>query len=1371
MSIVAPISAASLPPSSARARWLARLRWSARMLAGLVIAAWSLLLVAWLTLHWGILPHIDEWRPYIAARASHALGVPVQIEHIAVRSGRWWPALELHGVVLNDAQRRPALTLPHVMAVPSLRSLLTLELRLEQLVVDGAQLDVRRDRKGRLLVAGMDMTPGLSRGDRSAANWFFKQPEFVIRGGSLTWTDEQRDAPTLTLSDVQLVVRNGLRRHALRLDATPPAEWGERFTVQGRFTHSLLREAGDWQRWSGTLHADLPRADVRELRRHVKLPFELSEGDGALRAWLDLRDGRPQNATLDLALREVALRLAPHVEPLALEQIEGRLSVQHTDQGWQLSARQFGFVTGDGIRWPRGDLQLSWRQREGQPASGGEFSAQRLDLGLMAQIASRVPLGEAVERLLAELDAKGVMTDFTAGWQGALDAPSHYHAQGVVSGLSLAAKASDQPHALGRPGLHNATIAFTAHERGGDAQLQMTHGALEFPGVFEEPKVELQTLAAALQWRIEPAQAAAMLPRVWVTVKDARFANADAQGRFDANWSTGEAQRRYPGRLELVGQLARGDAARVARYLPVGLPQHTRDYVARSVRAGRISDASFRVKGDLRDFPFHRLRQPEDGEFHIAGKVEDVELAYVPGVPASDTAPAVPSPWPALTRVRGELVFDRASMDIRHAQARVYGVELSGVAGGIRQFGDHPVLQIEGQAHGPLADMLRYTNASPVGTLIGGALARASAAGTADLRLALDIPLGGDHKPSVKGSVTLAGNDLRITPDTPLLSAIRARVDFTHEGFSVAGGQARVLGGEAQFGGGMQPDGSARFTGQGTVTAEGLRKAPELGPLARVSASFAGQASYRIALGVVRGHTELQVSSDLLGLACELPAPLRKAADQSLPLRYAVTLVPESLAPGRAPHDTLRLEIGNIVAAHYHRDVSGPSARVLRGGIGVLEAAPEPASGVSARMQLSRLDVDAWQAVARQLADETPASTLSTGTGPHTGIGYTPRTIALRAHEIVSGSRRLDRVVAGITRDGGTWRANVDAEQLSGYIEYRTPGSSGAGRVYARLARLALPKAEAEGVETLLDETPASLPALDVVVDDFGLRGKRLGRVEIEAVNRVQEGAEAAREWQLDRLAITLPEARFTARGVWAPWTTAGGGRRAELDFKLELADSGALLERLGIGNVVRGGKGELAGEVSWLGSPFALDYPSLSGQVHVAIDAGQFLKAEPGAARLLSVLSLQSLPRRLSLDFRDVFQGGFPFDNVNGDVSVRQGVAYTNNLRMRGVQAAVLMEGSADLRHETQEMRVVVVPEINAGTASLAYAAINPAVGLGTFLAQMFLRKPLTQAGTREFLVTGSWDDPKVERVQRKLADSTPQGAEPSSAANTARR
>ena len=205
------------------------------------------------------------------------------------------------------------------------------------------------------------------------------------------------------------------------------------------------------------------------------------------------------------------------------------------------------------------------------------------------------------------------------------------------------------------------------------------------------------------------------------------------------------------------------------------------------------------------------------------------------------------------------------------------------------------------------------------------------------------------------------------------------------------------------------------------------------------------------------------------------------------------------------------------------------------------------------------------------------------------------------------------------------------------------------------------------------------------------------------------------------------------------------------MNFKLDILDSGELLKRFGMADVVRRGKGRMEGQVAWLGSPLSLDYPSMNGQFNVNIESGQFLKADPGIAKLLGVLSLQSLPRRLTLDFRDVFSEGFAFDFVRGDVNIAQGVAATNNLQMKGVNAAVLMEGRADIAKETQDIKVVVVPEINAGTASLIATVINPAIGLGSFLAQYFLRRPLIQATTQEFHIDGSWADPKITKVERK--------------------
>ncbi len=428
---------------------------------------------------------------------------------------------------------------------------------------------------------------------------------------------------------------------------------------------------------------------------------------------------------------------------------------------------------------------------------------------------------------------------------------------------------------------------------------------------------------------------------------------------------------------------------------------------------------------------------------------------------------------------------------------------------------------------------------------------------------------------------------------------------------------------------------------------------------------------------------------------------------------------------------------------------------MLRGGIGVNAPAPTPSSGVAALLELGQVDADAW----RRLFDPVGDTAGGTPAAP-AADGYAPRSIGLRAQQLTIGDRQLDRLVAGISEADGSWRATLDAVQLAGYAEYRParpgPTATAAGRVYARLSRLSLPKQEAERVESLLEQQPASVPSLDVVVDDLELRGKRLGRVEIEAVNRGGEGS-SRRAWQLTRLNLITPEARLTASGSWGDAGRPGAPRRSAIDFALELADSGDYLERLGTGRTIRGGKGRLVGRIDWQGSPFELDYDSLGGRFKVAIEAGQFLKVEPGVARLLGVLSLQTLPRRLTLDFRDLFQRGFAFDSITGDVAIRQGVARTNNLLMRGAQAAVLMEGEADIERETQDIRVVVVPEINAGTASLAYAAINPAIGLGTFLAQLVLRKPLIQAGTREFQVSGTWDEPVIERLERRFDEPLP--------------
>ncbi len=1347
-----------------------------RAVLWLLLAAWAVLLLAWAALDLYIVPRIDQWRGHIEARATEALGVPVRIASIEARSSGLVPSFELKGVALLDPQGREALSLPRVVAALSPRSLL--HKGFEQLYLEGPELDIRRTPDGKLLVAGLDFSQNQAQNqDTGGLDWFLSQPEFVIRGGSVRWTDELPRTgkqagsalpPPLALTQVDLVLRNPsvgfARRHQLRLDATPPADWGQRFNLTADMREpGFGSRSGDWQQWSGQAHADFAQIDVSQLRRYINLDIEVAQGRGALRAWAQVERGQVVDVVADMGLAQVQARLSPQLQPLALQSIGARMNWRELPGGFEFSTEGLAFRTQDGLVWPGGNVSVQHTAANGD-IPRGEFRADKLDMASLAQIANRLPLGTATHALITDFQPSGRVESLQAQWQGPVADLKQLSAKGRVTQLALAARPNPEaarmprnaaignPPSPGRPGLRGANIEFDLTLAGGRAKLTMDKGALDFPGAFEDPLIQVDKLSANTQWTVQGE-------RIELTVDQLKLDNRDMQAQASAKWRTSDpttssSKGRFPGVLDLTANLAQVDGAKVYRYLPTGIGQPVRDYLQAAIAKARVDSAKVRVRGDLFDIPF---ADPKLGEFNISANIQNADFAYAPQREGQTAT------WPALTNLNGELVIDRNSMQIKGASARVDGFPtllINKADASIPSFINSPTVVVNAEARGPLADVLSFVKTSPLGDLTGRALDKTTATGDAAYRLRLALPLNDLEKTRVQGGITLAGNDVQFTPGSPLLARARGQVNFTERGFQISDAQALMLGGEIRFVGGSRPvtatstDPSFVFSGQGTATAEGMRASKEIEVLANLAQNASGSTPYNATLSFRQGQPEVVVSSSLLGLALNAPAPLGKAADAALALRFenSAVLDPKTNAP-LPRQDQLKIDLGSLASLYFQRDLNGVEPRVIRGGVGVGlepgESAPVPDQGVVANINFANLDLDAWDrfltAASKGTAEQTSASET-----------YLPTVIAMRAKEIKTQGRTLRNVVVGGSRDGLTWRANLDADELNGYVEFRQGTQANAGRVYARLSRLTLAPAQAAEVEKLLDEQPLNVPGLDIVVEDMELRGKKMGRIEVDAVNR--SGPE--REWRLNRLAVTMPEASFTATGNWtggATQTNAASRRRMMMNFKLDVADSGLLLKRFGLEGVVRNGKAKLEGDIAWMGSPLALDYPSMNGQFNVVVEEGQFLKADPGLAKLLGVLSLQSLPRRLTLDFRDVFSEGFAFDFVRGDVRIDQGVAFTNNLQMKGVNAAVLMEGSANIAKETQALRVVVVPEINAGTASVIATVINPALGLGTFLAQLILRRPLIEATKQEFQIDGSWTDPKITKVSRAVTPSSP--------------
>ncbi len=1411
-----------LPHTPTPSRRLRLVASSLRVLLWLLAAAWLLFALGLAVLHGWIVPRIDEFRPSLEARATQAVGVPVRIGAISARSASLFPVFELTDVTLLDARGEVALRLPRLTGSLSPRSLW--RKGFEQLVVERPELDIRRAADGTISVAGLPLARDRTSDPGAAADWFFSQPELVVRGGQVRWTDDLRGLPPLLLREVDSTVQSTGRRHALRLDATPPADWGARFGMQGRFSQPLLSgRPGDFLTWSGQMYAEFGRAELAQIGRYVSLDqlgVVLGGGRGALRAWADVTNGELTGGTADVSLEEVNIKAGRELKALAFDAISGRLGGARRVGGFDVSTENLRFRMPDGLQWPGGNLALTHDYAEGNRAAQTALKADRLDLAALALIAARLPLGAGSHALVDSLAPAGLVETIKASWRGPMDAPASFAATGRVSGLRVAAGpvpvvaplpaaaslsgssaasgAVRQPHPAGRPGISGATIDFDLTDEGGKANVTISGGAIDFPGVFDEPRVPFDQLQTDASWKRARGD-------IELQLRNLQFANADTQGEAQVSWRRGAstlAPNSQPansgvnalGTIDVQGTLSRANGARVHRYLPLVLPEPVRRYVREAVLEAAASDVKFKVKGPVAEIPF---ANPARGDFRISANISKTRFDYVPAYLQPDGSP----PWPGLTDLSGELVFMRNGMEVNGATARVAGLPGLQVSKAEATIADFKATTVDvlTEIKGPLSDALGFVNSSPVGSFTSKAVAQTTASGVGDYRFKLNLPIANLPRSRVEGTVTLPGNDVQFSPGTPQLGGLKGVATITERGFSVAGAQARMLGGEVRFEGGTRgnlradvpdPDAGVLFKAQGTATSDGLRQLRDMDLVSRLAQNMNGSSAYTAALGFRRGVAEVSVASSLQGMALSLPAPLTKPADASLPLRFETALLADSLRPGQPLQDQISLQIGKIASVRYVRDlsVSGAPPRVIRGGIGVGaeagEAAPMGDSGVVANVNLAKVDLDAWGKVLASsgaapapIAPVQPAETPARNPAAAPAAqSYLPTSMAIRAGELKVEGRQLNNVVVGGSREGATWRANVDATEINGYVEFRQAGAAaGPGRVYARLARLRLAPGTASEVEAILNEQPATIPSLDIVVDDLELKGKKLGRVEIEAVNRGGVPAQgAAREWRLNKLNVIMPEAVFTATGNWAAAqgegaaTPAGGARpsdrrRTTMNFTLDIDDSGELLKRFGMDGVIRRGKGKLEGQVNWVGSPLGLDYPTLGGQFNVNVESGQFVKADPGIAKLLGVLSLQSLPRRLTLDFRDVFSEGFAFDFVRGDVTIDKGTAQTNNLQMRGVNAAVLMDGRADISRETQDIRVVVVPEINAGTASLIATAINPAIGLGTFLAQFFLRRPLMEAATQEFHIDGTWTDPKIVKVDRRAREASPTGQAPS--------
>jgi uncharacterized protein (TIGR02099 family) len=1385
----------------------ALLRHALRVVLAVALVLYFIAVGLLVGLRYVLLPRIDDFRPRIEAAVSEKLHVDLRIGRLAPHWSGFQPGIDVTDLTIRGRDGKLALTVPHATAAVSWRSLAHFKPTLSSLIVDNPDVLVARTADGLLSVAGVQV-PTTHKGNDTFSTWLLEQQAIVLRGGTLRWQDAQHDAPELALSNIRVAILNDGTDHrvALQAPANGTVLRGP-LDFRARFGNAHLKAVGKPVNWTGDAYVSTGLVDLPMLARYADFPIATHAGRVANQIWLSFSGGHIRSANGELEGYDVSLRVRPtqpildvptvrfswsvDIDPardylLRLSNLRAELGQPPLADGTPVS-RTLALTTLTG-HYRAADVQ------HGQLLS---VAGDRVDLGILAEFSRALPLPHRFLNELVRFDPRGLVANYQIEAERAKpesdEAASEQRVSGSapiiryrfkadLQGISIAAQepppglsAKGHPR-VGIPGVENLWGTVDADETHGTVTLDTVNAAVTIPGEFDNPRLTFDRLSGRGNWTILPAAPGEAHKSFAVTVPDLSVANADAIGKVVANYTNPGHGR---GTLDLRADIDHALVSRIPRYLPTSIGEHLRDYLGHGLQSGLARHGTIEVRGNLDKFPYSL--DPKAGIFRIVAPFKGGKFDPSP-FPPKTLKNGTPNVWPAFDDIDGVFTLRENVLRFDIDHARYKDVRVTRVAGHIDDLGNKEgsPLVIEGHAHGPLADLLDYADNSALAGMSGHAADQVRGSGAATLALTLTIPRHPQPHVGVSGAIGFLGNELA-APDAPPVSRLRGNVRFTEHTITLDQLNGRWLGGDLRVGGGLDANGAYAFDLAGSIAVDAARGLDTHGgATAELLTHVSGNAPYSVSVRGEKGHLpDVTATSDLSGLALDFPAPFNKPLGTPMP----ASLTFKPLDPGGGS-DLQRADLtfGPLAASYLLRHPPHEAPTVVRGAIGVNRPADLPDAGVRATVDMKTFDADAWlsfyhdlhlqkSAPAASAAATPDASATDAGGRANTMAQYLPSVFTLHFDTLQLLHREWDNVAVDASRNDTAWRANLASDQVTGNLSWQAgAGRDPGGVLQARFAKVVVPRASGQPQpgHPLLTPLAGNLPAIDLVVDDLVLGNREVGKLEVNAHNFEDNGVPV---WQLDKLALTNPAASLGATASWRATrrpdlASDDPPRRTALDFKLDITDAGALLERLGLPRTIKGGSGSFAGNVGWLGGPTAIDYPTLTGNVTLDLRHGQILKVDPGVAKLLGVLSLQSLTRVLTLNFKDVIGEGLPFESVTGDGQIKNGIGHTDDFRIVTAPARASMKGTIDLARETQDLRVDVTPTLSAGSAVIAATIVNPLFGLGALVANFALSQSLEHALEHDYQITGSWSHPRIERVhgdQGKMG--APAGAAPAGA------
>jgi uncharacterized protein (TIGR02099 family) len=1296
-----------------KAVWQRRLHGCARAV-GWVAGSAVILLAVVMALTQLLLPLLARHPEWVAAQLSERLQRPVSF---AAMEGRWTPSgplFVMHGVTVGALKGHAGtpLHIPESELKLDFGGWLAPSRHLVNLHVRGLELDLLRDADGAWHVNGIGVAGGGG-----------QQPLSLGPLSMDIWLENLR----VVITDARPGKSYTLLARQLRL-----SRQGEHIRFGGLLQRggasALLRIAGRFREdgSSGHLWLGANSVDLKPLLAGIDMDgYTAEQGYGQIAAWLDWYRGKVVGSTIRFDLDQLSVSHAGGARA-SVSSLHGIAGLHRTVDGYD-------------VRWAGDDgsrLALNLHQPSGQPLTVGVAARELQVAPLLPWLALKPDLALPLAQWVGSGHPRGDLVRVSLQWSQA-DGVRAIDVAFSELGIDPVGKLPGVSRLSGE--LRGDTAAFAL-------ELPAQATTLQLPQSLRQP-LSLTSISGTLAFWPDNGD--------WHIGVDAlEFAGAGYAGDARGDMTL-PAQNGAP-LLDMYADLDHVDLQVAKAYLPINaLPPATVSWLDNALVEGSIDGAQLLLRGSLADWPFRH----NEGRFEARAPIKGLLFDYGKGWPRGEGIDLVAS-------------FVDNGLSAEATAGQVLGVKVEHAAAQLPDFAD-PLLDLSVQGSGSGASLMEFVRKSPIGAAQADTLAKLVLGGTGLVDFHLALPLARPNEGQVSGTAQLNDVDLAAPEWNLKLDKISGPLHFDGRGLQSGPLDATFRGQPSKLqvaiaGGNADPATtfSAQMTGRYQL-AELVQDYPTLKWLAPLGD---GRSDFTVGFSIAHAadggalKQTLSVDSPLTGMTLNLPVPLKKAAPETLPLHLALGL---PVGGG-----DMQLSLGQIVRGRFRlpNGAQKPLAATLF--LGSDMPSDLPSQGLRIRGHTDQLDVTGWvQHVAAGGSGDGPSlESIDVGATQAALFDYPFGAMQIKATPLADAisvdvtaptmSGNFNVPTRDINKRGITARLQKlywPKDTAAAVAANRRPNASAAAAVSASPAAgasMAQPDAAAAIVATNPANTginPAALPPFHLWLADLRLGDAKLGEARLETWP-------TANGLHIEQLRALSSRVQINASG---DWNGSASDSHTQMKIGFAAEDLGGMLGAFGFEGLVNGGKTTDELDASWPGAPSALSLANMDGTLQVHVSDGRIPEvSSPGAGRLLGLASLAELPRRMTLDFGDVFGKGLAFDSMAGDFQLRNGVATTSNFKIHSSAAEISITGRTDLREKKFDQQIVVVPHAGNSLPIVGAVVGGPIGAAAGFAVQGLLGRGLNRAVGARYKITGKWDKPVMTLLEKHTAPVLPPAA-----------